>query len=235
MRRSALLFTILPLMSCKPVACYLGFTTNADGACVIDQPAPCAEGQIRAVDGSCANPSGYDVTDGESLDAPAQAKAKGDLLRAGLEKLAERYDVIERLEGAGLMQTIYFRDSSAPVLAAQQTVMKGIDPGAFAAALHVDLFRRQKVIAQIPGPGVNAIKVLPPVITTEEDIAYFLNALEDSLSSFYSVSTGPVASLASGVVKTAANQVRAVLPAGAVPALLRAGGVEEKKTPSTLN
>jgi len=71
MRRSALLFTILPLMSCKPVACYLGFTTNADGACVIDQPAPCAEGQIRAVDGSCANPSGYEVTDGESLDAPA--------------------------------------------------------------------------------------------------------------------------------------------------------------------
>ena len=71
MRRSALLFTLLPLMSCKPVACYLGFTTNADGACVIDQPAPCAEGQIRAVDGSCANPSGYEVTDGESLDAPA--------------------------------------------------------------------------------------------------------------------------------------------------------------------
>lgn len=171
----------------------------------------------------------------ESIDAPAQAKAKGDLLRAGLEKLAERYDVIERLEGAGLMQTIYFRDSSAPVLAAQQTVMKGIDPGAFAAALHVDLFRRQKVIAQIPGPGVNAIKVLPPVITTEEDIAYFLNALEDSLSSFYSVGTGPVASLASGVVKSAANQVRAVIPAGAMPALLRAGGAEEKKTPSALS
>lgn len=71
MRRSVLLFTILPLMSCKPVACYLGFTTNSDGACVIDQPTPCAEGQIRAVDGSCTNPSGYEVTDGESLDAPA--------------------------------------------------------------------------------------------------------------------------------------------------------------------
>jgi len=71
MRRSALLLAIVPLMSCKPVACYLGFTTNADGACVIDQPTPCAEGQIRAVDGSCANPSGYEVTDGESLDAPA--------------------------------------------------------------------------------------------------------------------------------------------------------------------
>jgi ornithine--oxo-acid transaminase len=172
----------------------------------------------------------------EQIDAPAQAKAKGQLIRDGLEALKAKYDVIDRLEGLGMMQTIYFKDSSNAILGAQQQVLKGVDSGAFAAAVHVDLFRRQKVVAQIPGPGVNAIKVLPPVITTEEDIAYFLQAFEDTLANFYGVSTGPIASMSRGAVENAVAQVQALIPGGSVPALLRGmTGTEEKKTPSELS
>jgi ornithine--oxo-acid transaminase len=165
----------------------------------------------------------------QEIDANAQAKAKGDLLRAGLEKLQAKYDVIASLEGAGLMQTMYFKDSANAILAAQQAVMKGVDSGAFAAAVHVDLFKRQRVVAQIPGPGVNGLKVLPPVITTEEDIAYFLAALDDTFARFYQPSTGPVVSLSRGAVESNLKAVQAMLPQGAIPALFRIGADDAKK------
>ncbi len=165
----------------------------------------------------------------QEIDACGQAKAKGELIRSGLEKLAAKYDVIGNLEGAGMMQTLYFKDSANAVLAAQQNIMRGVDSGAFAAAVHVDLFKRQRVVAQIPGPGVNAIKVLPPVITTEEDIAYFLAALDDTLARFYSPSTGPVVSLTRGAVESNLKAVQALLPQGAIPALFRIGADDAKK------
>lgn len=155
----------------------------------------------------------------EKLDAPAEAKRKGEIIRAGFERLAEKYDCIDRFVGMGLMQTIYFKDSSNAMLQAQQAILKTVDSGAFAAAVHVDLFTRQKVIAQIPGPGINAIKVLPPVITTDEDLEYFLGALDDTLASFYQPQTGPIASLTSGVVNSAMKGLGKFLPAGMMPAL----------------
>lgn len=149
----------------------------------------------------------------EEVDAPAEAKRKGDLFFAGLQRLQDRYDCIDRVIGKGMMITIYFKDSADNVaLRAQQQAMAMADSGAFAAAVHVDLFKRQKIVAQIPGPGVNAIKVLPPVICTDEDIEYFLASFEDTLANFYG-SQGPIVSLGRGVVETAARKVTEVVPA----------------------
>lgn len=168
----------------------------------------------------------------EEMDAPAEAKWKGDLLRQGLEDLAARYDCIDRIVGKGLMLTIYFKDSANPALLAQQKALKAADSGAFAAAVHVDLFKRQKIVAQIPGPGLDAIKVLPPVICTEEDLNYFLGGFEDTLARFYG-RQGPIVSLGRGIVESAARKVGEVVPAAA-PALERLVGAE-KKTPPELN
>jgi ornithine--oxo-acid transaminase len=156
----------------------------------------------------------------EEYDAPGEAKRKGDILWAGLTKLQEKYDCIDRIVGKGLMITIYFKDSaSSPVLRAQQAALQAADSGAFAAAVHVDLFKRQKIVAQIPGPGVNAIKVLPPVISSDEDLEYFLGAFEDTLANFYG-SQGPVISLGRGVVESAAKMVGDTIP-GLAPTLGR--------------
>lgn len=156
----------------------------------------------------------------EEMDAPGEAKRKGDLLWAGLHALKEKYDVIDRIVGKGLMVTVYFKNSASnPVLAAQQVAMTAADPGAFAAAVHVDLFKRQKIVAQLPGPGTNAIKVLPPVVCSDEDLAYFLGGFEDTLAGFYG-SQGPVVSLTRGVVESAARKVGEVVP-GMAPTLNR--------------
>ena len=170
------------------------------------------------------------------IDAPAEAAWKGELLVNGLRAIADRYDCIDRIVGKGLMQTMYFKDSANPTLMAQQKALSLADSGAFAAAVHVDLFKRQKIVAQIPGPGVNALKVLPPVICTEDDLNYFLGSFEDTIARFYG-RQGPVVSLGRGVIESAAKKVSDLIPATG-PALASIGlntSEAEKKTSRDVN
>ena len=73
-----------------------------------------------------------------------------------------------------------------------QIVFQAAD-AAFGAAVNVELYKTHRIIVQIPGPGVNAIKILPPVVCTDADVQYFLQALEDTLASFYQPASGPIA------------------------------------------
>jgi ornithine--oxo-acid transaminase len=145
------------------------------------------------------------------LDAPARARDLGDQLRNGLIDLASRYDCIERISGKGLMLAIYFKPSDRLGLRVQQEVLGVADSGAFATAVNCDMFAKQRVIVQIPGPELNAIKILPPVTITDEDVRYFLGALDDTLSGYYKAG-GPIVTLAGGLVKDTVRTVREAIP-----------------------
>lgn len=145
------------------------------------------------------------------LDAPARARELSEQLRNGLIDLASRYDCIERISGKGLMLAIYFKDSDRLSLRVQQELLGVADKGAFATAVNCDMFAKQRIIVQIPGPELNAIKILPPVTITDEDVRYFLGALDDTLAGYYKVG-GPVVTLAGGLVKDTIRNVKQALP-----------------------
>jgi ornithine--oxo-acid transaminase len=147
------------------------------------------------------------------LDAPARAQVLGEQLRSGLIEIASRYDCIERISGQGLMLAIYFRGSEHLSLRVQQELIGAADSGAFATAVNCDMFAKQRIIVQIPGPEINAIKILPPITISEEDVRYFLGALDDTLSGYYKVG-GPIVTLAGGLVKDTVRSVRQALPFG---------------------
>lgn len=166
----------------------------------------------------------------EAIDAPRLAKDKGQYLRDGLLDIADKYDCIDHVAGKGLMITIYFKDSGSPALLAQQKALSAADAGAFAAAVNVDMYKRQRILVQIPGPHVNAVKILPPATSTQEDLDYFLGSFEDTIARFYG-RQGPAVQLVSGVASGVAKQ----LPLGSIPPLQRALGLPdpaaEKKNP----
>jgi acetylornithine/succinyldiaminopimelate/putrescine aminotransferase len=148
----------------------------------------------------------------EKLDAPARARALSDRIRTGLLQLAERYDVIDRITGRGLLIGVYFKTSDNLALRVQQSVMGAADPSAFAAAVHVDMHRRG-ILVQIPGFGLNAIKILPPLILEEVDVLRFLDAFEDVLAGYRRPVSGPVAGLVRGAARHAVQDARAKLEA----------------------
>jgi ornithine--oxo-acid transaminase len=146
----------------------------------------------------------------EEIDAPHRSLEISRQLREGLVRLADRYDCIDRIAGAGLMVGVYFKDAAnSRRLRLQQQLVGAFDPGTFAAAVNVDMALRQKVIVQIPGPEINAIKVLPPVVLTDADVQRFLGAFEDTLAYFYQ--TGPLFSLGQAALQDTARNVKARL------------------------
>jgi acetylornithine/succinyldiaminopimelate/putrescine aminotransferase len=135
-------------------------------------------------------------------------------LRKGLEEIQSRYDVVERIAGEGLMIGAYFRPSeSATLLKIQQKLLSNADKGVFGASVNVELFTKHRVIAQIPGPELNAIKILPPVNLTDADIAHFLESLDATLASMYKTG-GPALPLGKAAVKDAFRQAKQKLIGG---------------------
>ena len=138
----------------------------------------------------------------EAMDAPKRAQELSDQIRLGLRELMKRYDCIDRIAGRGLMMGLYFKDSEKISLKLQQALVGAVDKGSFAAAFNVDMYAKKHVVLQIPGPDINAIKFLPPVILSDDDVQYFLGALDDTFATFYGKG-GPVISLGKALAKDA--------------------------------
>lgn len=154
------------------------------------------------------------------MDAPARAAALGRQIEEGFRELKARYDCVDRLVGKGLMRCITFKPSASVRLRAEQAVLGAADPAAFGAAVHVDLYRNHRILLQVPGPRLDAIKILPPACCTEDDIAYFLAALDETLGRWYA-GEGPAVGLGRTVAVAAAEQLAAAIPANAMPPFLR--------------
>lgn len=155
------------------------------------------------------------------MDAPSRAAALGEQLRAGVEALARRYDCIDRFAGRGLMACVYFKPSASSLrLRAEQAALAAADPAAFGAAVHVEMYRKHRILLQIPGPGLDAVKLLPPVCTTEADVRYFLDALDDTLGAWYD-GAGPAAALAKTSGGALLGEAVAALPRSTVTDTLR--------------
>ncbi len=172
----------------------------------------------------------------QEMNAAEEAERKGRLLEEGVNELASRYDCIERINGKGLLRAIYFRTSELPKLRTEQGLLNASDPAAFAAALHIDIYRDYRIMLQIPGPGLNAIKFLPPACTTDSDIYFFLQALDETLGRYYT-GTGPAIGIGATAAKhfvgeamqrlvptAAPAPVRPTRPVKAAPPPVRGGG-----------
>lgn len=150
----------------------------------------------------------------EDVDARRAATQLSDKLRQGLKEIQSRYDVVERIAGEGLMVGVYFRPSeSRTVLKIQQKLLANADPGVFGASVNVEMMAKHRVITQIPGPELNAIKILPPVNMTDRDVTTFLDAFDGTMSAMYK-SGGPALPLGKAAVKDALRQAKARILGG---------------------
>jgi ornithine--oxo-acid transaminase len=146
------------------------------------------------------------------LDAPRRAAELSRRFRCGFDELAQKYDVIDRTAGMGLMLGVYFKDSTRLALKVQQRLLAAKDKSAFGAAVNVALYARRSIV-HVPGPGQNAIKILPPVVCTDADVDFFLECLSDTLHAFYG-SRGPLVTLGGTFAKSALQTLRGALQEG---------------------
>jgi ornithine--oxo-acid transaminase len=112
----------------------------------------------------------------------ARAARLGELLMSLTRPLVDRYEVVREVRGLGLMWGI---ELGPPSGRAARRVWESIErrqPGLFAQLVTVPLFHEHRILTQVAGHHMNVIKVLPPLITPEDEIRRFADALDQVLA-----------------------------------------------------
>jgi ornithine--oxo-acid transaminase len=61
-------------------------------------------------------------------------------------------------------------------------LLERMQPALFAQLVVVPLFTDHRVLSQVAGHGLNVIKGLPPLVLSEEDVDWFVTALDATLA-----------------------------------------------------
>jgi ornithine--oxo-acid transaminase len=107
---------------------------------------------------------------------------RGEQLMEGLREIQGRYDLIHDIRGRGLMIAIEFGRPSSLKARALWTALNAARRGLFAQLVVVPLHNRHRVLTQVAADQMAVIKLLPPLMIGDEEVAYFLNAFEDVMS-----------------------------------------------------
>ncbi|MDP9336423.1 MAG: aspartate aminotransferase family protein, partial [Actinomycetota bacterium] len=119
-----------------------------------------------------------------TLDAESiaeRASTIGASLLSGLEGVAKQHEVVHEVRGRGLIIGIEFGRPRSMRLRAQWTLLESMRTGLFTQMVIVPLFRDHGIISQVAGDHQNVLKILPPLITTEEQADEFVDALDNVL------------------------------------------------------
>jgi ornithine--oxo-acid transaminase len=111
-----------------------------------------------------------------------RAAETGRAFEAALQPLRERYEVIHDVRGLGLMIGIEFGPPETPALRRRFNAMERLRKAMFAQLIVVPLFHRHRILTQVAADNVNIIKLLPPLIAGQEEVDFFVNALDDVLA-----------------------------------------------------
>ena len=117
----------------------------------------------------------------EDEDIIECARKSGLAFQAALAPLVERYEMLHEVRGMGLMIGLQFGPPRSRPLRRRFTTLEHLRPGIFAQMIVVPLFHRHRILTQVAADNVNIIKLLPPLICGQEEIDYFVSALDDVL------------------------------------------------------
>jgi ornithine--oxo-acid transaminase len=115
------------------------------------------------------------------------AAARGAQLLTGLEAMVERYEFVKAVRGKGLMLAIEFGAPKSMKLRAAWTLLSKANPGLFCQMILIPLFKEHRILAQVAGHDAPVIKLLPPLVVSEEDCAYTLEALDTTIAACHRV------------------------------------------------
>ena len=111
-----------------------------------------------------------------------RAARLGMLLLELTRPLEERFEIVREVRGLGLMWGI---ELGPPAGRASRRLWNAIErrqPGLFAQMVIVPLFHEHRILTQVAGHHMNVIKVLPPLVISEDELRRFAAALEQVLA-----------------------------------------------------
>ena len=94
--------------------------------------------------------------------------------------LIDEFDVVHDVRGLGLIWAIEFGEPRSGKLSWK--LIEKVQPGLFAQLVVVPLFSKHRILSQVAGHNMAVLKVLPPLVVTDEDIEQFVEALSTTIA-----------------------------------------------------
>jgi ornithine--oxo-acid transaminase len=126
----------------------------------------------------------------------------GEKLMDAINALKSKHEVLLEARGKGLMIGIEFQEPKNLKLKVAWKMIHAANDGLFAQMVVMPLLQKHRVLTQVSGNHGDIIRILPPFVITDEDIAYFVSALDDVLSDCHKL-PGPMWDLGKNLVGAA--------------------------------
>ena len=90
--------------------------------------------------------------------------------------------MLHEVRGKGLMIGLEFGEPQSRALRRRFNTLEHLRPAVFSQLMVVPLFHRHRILTQVAADNVNIVKLLPPLICGQEEVDYFVAALDDVLN-----------------------------------------------------
>jgi acetylornithine/succinyldiaminopimelate/putrescine aminotransferase len=112
-----------------------------------------------------------------------RVRRTGDSFMKALAPLVERHEFLHAVRGQGLMIGLVFGEPTSRSLRVRWKALEAIRTAMFSQLMVVPLYHRHRILSQVAADNVNIVKLLPPLIAGDEEVEYFVDALDDVLTS----------------------------------------------------
>jgi ornithine--oxo-acid transaminase len=124
----------------------------------------------------------------EEEDLAARAEHLGAKVVSQLAEIGKTCPFVFEVRGKGLMFGIDFRRPHGPMkLKAAWDALHLLNEGVFSQTVIMPLLHEHRILAQVAGYHTELIKFLPPLNIAEEDLNYFLSAVQKVLDGLQSI------------------------------------------------
>ncbi|HVA06621.1 MAG TPA: aspartate aminotransferase family protein [Acidimicrobiales bacterium] len=112
----------------------------------------------------------------------SRAEETGRAFESALAPLVERHEMFHEVRGKGLMIGLQFGEPQSKALRRRFRALERLRPAMFSQMVVVPLFHRHRILTQVAADNVNIVKLLPPLVCGQEEVDYFVAALDDVLT-----------------------------------------------------
>lgn len=131
-----------------------------------------------------------------------RSATQGQKLLDAINALKAKHEVLMEARGMGCMIGIEFHEPRSLKMKMAWKMVHAAHDGLFAQMVVMPLLEKHRVLTQVSGNHGDIIRILPAFVITDEDIAYFINSLDDVLADCHKL-PGPMWDLGANLVKAA--------------------------------
>jgi len=131
-----------------------------------------------------------------------RSAVQGQKLMDAINALKSKHEVLMEVRGKGCMIGIEFQEPKSLKLKMAWKMVHAAHDGLFAQMVVMPLLDKHHILTQVSGSHGDIIRILPPFIITDEDIKYFVNALDTVLTECHKL-PGPMWDMGANLVKAA--------------------------------